>query len=68
MVSQAEILEEIKYVRGRVDEIYDVLMEQNRRITKAETKIEGHINAHWKWGSILVGAITAFIAIVKVVL
>lgn len=60
MVDENALLEELKYIRGRVDQVYGAIDTQNQRVTAIETKVDGHLNSHWKF-------ISASMAIVAVV-
>lgn len=54
-----EVLTEIRYVRDRIDQLYNVVSNQKSEITNVSVKLREHIDFHWKFFTILSLAATA---------
>ena len=63
MSNQENVNQELAYIRGRVDAIYDTLNSENQRITQVETKLNCHTYDHWKNFTVIVVIISALIGV-----
>lgn len=60
------LLQEIRYVRARVDEIYNVATQNETRVCKLEERMNNHITEHWKFFGALIAIIVTTIAAILV--
>ena len=60
------ILEELKYIRKRLDNMYDDFSKINARISTIETKVDSHIFEHWKYFAAVIVVITGFVSGVNI--
>lgn len=43
------LLQEIKYVRKRVDSLHKITAKQNENSAVMKSRLDQHIESHWKW-------------------
>ena len=43
------LLQEIRYVRKRVDSLHKITAKQNENSAVMKSRLDQHIESHWKW-------------------
>jgi len=62
------LLQEIKYVRKRVDSLHEITAKQNKNSAVMKSRLDQHIESHWKWiAGILIMSGAIVTVIVKIV-
>ena len=59
------LLQEIRYVRKRVDSLHKITAKQNENSAVMKSRLDQHIEGHWKW---LTGILIISSAVITVVI